>query len=99
VIPTAGELWLADRHDEERRLVMVLSDHRLHTLAGRAVVAPLLPAAPEITGPWHLALDDGSVVAVHLFGTVAIERLLERTGAVPYMVLRKARQVVSIITS
>jgi hypothetical protein len=36
---------------------------------------------------------------VHLFGTVAIERLLERTGAVPYAVVRRARQVVSIITT
>jgi hypothetical protein len=79
------------------KITTATRDH-LHTLAGRAVVAPLLPAAPESKGPWHLALDDGSVV-VHLFGTVAIERLLERTGAVPYAVVRRARQVVSIITT
>lgn len=44
--PSAGEIWLADRGEETRRFVFVISDSKFHRLAERAVVAPVLDHVP-----------------------------------------------------
>jgi len=98
LIPAAGELWSADRGEEQRRLVVVVSDLRFQRLAGRAVVAPVLPEPPEVAGPWYIPIEDGRVVAVHLLATVAVDRLLERVGSVHFGTLARVRRVMTLIT-
>jgi len=73
--PSAGEIWLADRGDETRRLVFIISDARFHRLAERAVVAPVLERAPASPRPWHILLGDGAV-AVNQLATTPMARLL-----------------------
>jgi mRNA-degrading endonuclease toxin of MazEF toxin-antitoxin module len=97
VIPSAGEVWLADRGDETRRLVVVISDDRFQRLADRAVVAPVLEAAPTIPRPWHIDADARWIAANHL-GTVALDRLLERVDQVSVSSLREIRTAVRHIT-
>ena len=77
---------------------MVVSDLRFHRLAGRAVVAPVLPEPPEVAGPWYVPMGDGRVVAVHLLATVAVDRLLERVGLVQFGTLARVRRVMTLIT-
>ncbi len=98
MIPAAGEVWSADRGDEQRRLVVVVSDVRLHRLAGRAIVVPVLTDVPEVAGPWHVSIDNDRVAAGHLLASVAVDRLLERVDTVPYSVLARLRRVVTLIT-
>jgi mRNA-degrading endonuclease toxin of MazEF toxin-antitoxin module len=98
VIPVAGELWSADRGDEQRRLVLVVSDRRFHRLAGRAVVVPVVPEPPEVAGPWYVPLDDGRAVAVHLLATLTVDRLLESVGSVHFAALSRVRRVMHLIT-
>lgn len=97
--PSAGETWLADSGDEIRRLVVVLSDDRLHTLAGRAIVAPVVAPPRAPTPPWYVPLGDDESVAVHLLASIDVDRLLERTSIVSYDVLRRARQVVAALAT
>lgn len=96
--PSAGEIWLADRADERRNLVLVISDDRFHRLAERAVVAPLLDEIPEPRRPWHVLCSGTQAVAVNQFATISVERLLERVGAVNFETLRKVRHAVAAIT-
>lgn len=91
--PSAGELWLADRGDETRRLVLVVSDERFHRFAERVMVAPLLDSAPAVPRPWHVAVGDHTV-AVNQLGTMPVERLLERVDLVPHHVLLTVRRAV-----
>lgn len=98
MIPAAGEVWSADRGDEQRRLVVVVSDVRLHRLAGRAIVVPVLTELPDVAGPWHVAIGDDRVAAGHLLASVAIDRLLERVDTVPCSALARLRRVVTLIT-
>jgi mRNA-degrading endonuclease toxin of MazEF toxin-antitoxin module len=96
--PSAGEIWLADRADERRQLVFVISDDRFHRLAERVVVAPLLDEVPDPRRPWHVMYGDDYAVAVNQFGTMSVERLLERVGAANFETLRKVRHAVAAIT-
>ena len=96
--PEAGEIWLADRGDETRRLVFVISDARFHRLADRAVVAPVLEELPAAPRPWHVRLDDRAV-AVNLLGTLPLDRLLERVERAPFDTLRRVRRAVREITN
>ena len=98
MIPAAGEVWSADRGDEQRRLVVVVSDVRLHRLAGRAIVVPVLTEMPEVAGPWHVSIDDVRIAAGHLLASVAVDRLHERVDTVPYSVVARLRRVVALIT-
>ena len=93
----AGEIWLADRGAETRRLVFVISDARFHRLAERAVVAPLLPRMPAVPRPWHIPMEDRAV-AVNQLGTMSTERLLERVDQADLHVLRQVRRAVREIT-
>lgn len=95
---SAGEIWLADRGDETRRLVFVISDTKFHGLAERAVIAPVLDEKPAIPRPWHVAFDGGAI-AVNQLGTAPIDRLLERVDRVGFETLRQVRRAVREITN
>jgi mRNA-degrading endonuclease toxin of MazEF toxin-antitoxin module len=95
--PSAGEIWLADRGDETRRLVIVISDDRFHRLAERAVVAPVLDHVPASPRPWHIILDGGRTVAVNQLGTMPTALLLDRVGSVAGEPLRQARRAARAI--
>jgi mRNA-degrading endonuclease toxin of MazEF toxin-antitoxin module len=94
--PAAGEIWLADRGDERRRLVFVVSDDRFQRLAERAVVAPILDEQPEWPSPWHVPLGERTIAVNHM-ATVAVERLLERVDVTHIEVLRRVRHAVRAI--
>jgi mRNA-degrading endonuclease toxin of MazEF toxin-antitoxin module len=96
LIPAAGEVWLADRGDERRRLVFVVSDDRFQRLAERAVVAPVLDVQPERPSPWHVPLGERTI-AVNQLATVSVERLLERVDVTHTGVLRRVRHAVRAI--
>jgi mRNA-degrading endonuclease toxin of MazEF toxin-antitoxin module len=95
---SAGEIWLADRGDESRRLVFVVSDARFHRLAERAVVAPVLDKTPASHRPWHVLLGERAI-AVNQLGTMPVERLLERVDRADFQTLRQVRLAVHQITS
>lgn len=94
----AGEIWLADRGDETRRLVYIISDTRFHRLAERAVIAPVLEQLPASPRPWHIPLGDRAV-AVNQLGTTTIERLLELVDRSGFDTLRTVRRAVRELTS
>jgi mRNA-degrading endonuclease toxin of MazEF toxin-antitoxin module len=96
---SAGEIWLADRGEETRRLVFVISDTRFHRLAERAVVAPVLDEVPASPRPWHVRLSDDNAIAVNQLGTMPIDRLLERVEMASSESSRQARRAVRAITS
>ena len=96
--PSAGEIWLADRGDETRRLVFIISDARFHRLAERAVIAPVLDEVPAAPRPWHVVLGD-QAVAVNQLGTTAVDRLLERVDRSGFESLRRVRRAVREITN
>ena len=95
---SAGEIWLADRGDETRRLVFVISDTRFHRLAERAVIAPVLDEMPAVPRPWHVVVG-GWAVAVNQLGTMSTDRLLERVDRAGYETLRRVRRAVWEITN
>ena len=95
--PAAGEIWLADRGDDERRLVFVISDVRFHRLAERAVVAPVLDHALASPRPWHV-LAGGHTVAVNQLVTTSLDRLLERVESAGFETLRQVQRAVHEIT-
>lgn len=96
--PSAGEIWLADRGDEKRRVVLIVSDDRFHRLAERAVIAPVLDEVPAAPRPWHIRFGD-QAVAVNQLGTTPVERLLERVDRTGFETLRQVRRAVGEITN
>ena len=95
--PSAGEIWLADRSAETRRLVFVISDSRFQRLAERAVVAPVLDHPPARLRPWHIVTGETRIIAVNLAGTMPTERLLERVDVVAGDSLARVRQAARAI--
>jgi mRNA-degrading endonuclease toxin of MazEF toxin-antitoxin module len=95
---SAGEVWLADRGDETRRLVFIVSDARFHRLSERAVVAPVLDGVPASPRPWHIPLGERSI-AVNLLATTPVDRLLERVERASLETLRRVRAAVREITN
>jgi mRNA-degrading endonuclease toxin of MazEF toxin-antitoxin module len=95
---SAGEIWLADRGDETRRLVFIVSDERFHRLAERAVVAPVLDGVPASPRPWHIPLGERTV-AVNQLATTPVNRLLERVDRAGLETLRRVRHAVREITN
>jgi mRNA-degrading endonuclease toxin of MazEF toxin-antitoxin module len=95
---SAGDLWLADRGDETRRVVFVISDTRFHRFAERAVVAPVLDEVPAVPRPWHVIFE-GRAVAVNQLGTTPIDRLVERVDRADFETLRQVRRAVREITN
>ena len=96
--PAAGEIWLADRGNERRGLLYVISDTRFHRLAERAIVAPVLDTLPAAPRPWHIAIDDRAI-AVNQLGTTPVDRLLERVDRGDLETLRRVRHAVQAITN
>ena len=97
--PSAGEIWLADVGDEQRRLVYVISDDRFQVLADRALVAPVLDEMPSASRPWHVAVLGQRAIAVNLLATTPVERLLERIDTAGHETLRRVRHAVHAIVS
>ena len=95
---SAGEIWLADRGDETRRLVFIVSEERSHRLAERAVVAPVLDGVPASPRPWHIPLGERTV-AVNQLATTRVDRLLERVDRAELETLRRVRHAVREITN
>jgi mRNA-degrading endonuclease toxin of MazEF toxin-antitoxin module len=95
----AGDIWLADRGDETRRLVFVISDVHFHRLAERAVVAPVLDSLPSSPRPWHVPVLVDRAIAVNLLATVPVDRLLERVDHAGSETLRRVRRAVQALTS
>jgi mRNA-degrading endonuclease toxin of MazEF toxin-antitoxin module len=95
--PSAGEIWLADRDDERRRVVFVISDDRFQRLAERAVVAPVLDEIPEPRRPWQITFAADRVIAVNQLAILPVERLLERVGEANHETLRRVRHAVLAI--
>lgn len=90
--PTTGDIWLADLGAETRRSVYVVSDHRFHRLAERAVVAPVLPSrSAGRNPPWWIA-HENLVVAVERLTSIPVERLLERHGTAQYTTVRAVQR-------
>jgi mRNA-degrading endonuclease toxin of MazEF toxin-antitoxin module len=94
---SAGEIWLANRGDETRRLVFVISDSRFHRYAERAVVAPVLGELPAVPRPWHIVLSGGRAAAINQLGTMPLDRLLERIETADLETLSRARRAVRSI--
>lgn len=95
--PDGGEIWLADRGDEVRRLVYVISDARFHRLAERAVIAPVLQQMPALPRPWHVPVGSRAI-AVNQLGSAPTDRLLELVERSDLATLRLVRRAVRAIT-
>ena len=94
----AGDIWLADLNDERRRRVLVISTGRFNGLADRAIVVPEMKLRPgAVLEPWRFETDD-AVFAVDRIQNIKLERLLEKTGSVPYPVMRQIRHALLQIT-
>jgi mRNA-degrading endonuclease toxin of MazEF toxin-antitoxin module len=90
VSPSAGDIFLADTRDEQRRRVLVLSDSRFHQATGRAVVAPAIASVAGDESPWRPGGDDR--FAVDFLTTLPLDRLLQTDGRVDAATLRLAQR-------
>lgn len=90
MIPSAGDICLADANDERRRRVLVLSDTRFHRAANRAIVAPSIVTVAGDESPWRPG--DEERFAVDFLTTLPLDRLLERLGRVDAATLRSAQR-------
>ena len=90
--PSAGDVFLADTHDEQRRRVLVVSDTRFHQATARAIVAPSIATVAADESPWRPGVDER--FAVDFLTTLPIERLLEAVGRVDGDTLRRAQRAV-----
>lgn len=92
MIPSAGDIYLADTHDEQRRRVLVVSDTRFHQATTRAIVAPTITTVAADESPWRPGVDER--FAVDFLTTMPVERLLEAVGRVDAATLRQAQRAV-----
>ena len=90
--PSAGDIVVADTHDEQRRRVLVLSDKRFHHATGRAIVAPSIATIDADESPWRPGNDDR--FAVDFLTTLPIDRLLDVVGRVDAAMLRHAQRAI-----
>ena len=90
--PSAGDIFLADTHDEQRRRVLVLSDTRFHQFTARAMVAPSIATMAADESPWRPGAEER--FAVDFLTTLPLERLLEAVGRVDAATLRRAQRAV-----
>lgn len=88
----AGDIYLADLNDEQRRRVLVLSNARFTEHSGVALVVPELPGPPDVAAfPWRVPAD-GRTFAVDMLRTVPVDRLLERVDRAPAAAVAAARR-------
>ena len=90
--PSAGDIYLADAHEERRRHVLVLSDTRFHRATQRAIVAPRIDTIAADESPWRPGVEER--FAVDFLVTLPLERLLEAVGRVDAATLRRAQRAV-----
>ena len=94
----AGDIYLADLHEERRQRVLVVSNARFNRSADRVLVAPELWGEPdEVPFPWRVLLDD-AVFAVDLLRSLPVDRLLDRTDRAPHATMMIVRCAVLNIT-
>ena len=94
----AGEIYLADLNEKQRRLVLVISTSSFHQRSARALVAPQLLGAPEhVLLPWRVQVD-GVEYGVDLMRSITVDRLLERVDRAPASVHNAVRRAVRSIT-
>ena len=94
----AGDIYLADLHDEVRRTVLVASTRPFNQFAQRVLVVPEVPSVlDEVLFPWRVQSDD-VVFAVDLLRSIPIDRLLKRTGRASADVIERVRRSILHIT-
>lgn len=94
----AGDIHLADLHEERRRRVLVISNRRFHQTSGRVIVAPeLFGEADEVPFPWRVQVGD-IVFAVDLVRSLPTTRLLRRTNRAPASAMTLVRRALLNIT-
>jgi len=94
----AGDIHLADLHEEVRRRVLVLSNVRFNTVANRVLVAPEILGPPDpVPFPWRIDVD-GATFAIDLARNLPIGRLLERIDRAPAAAMTNARRALLNIT-
>ena len=75
----AGDIYLADLHEERRRRVLVISNSRFNSISGRVLVAPEILGGPDdVPFPWRVPVAD-AVYGVDLVRSLPADRLLDRT--------------------
>ncbi len=95
----AGDIHLANLHEERRRHVLVISHRRFHEHSGRVLVAPELFGEPDEIGfPWRIQVGD-AVFAIDLVRSLPATRLLERTDRAPSSAMTLARRALANITT
>jgi mRNA-degrading endonuclease toxin of MazEF toxin-antitoxin module len=94
----AGDIHLADLRDEQRWVVLVLTNDRFHRMSERVMVAPSIQVDDdEIVPPWHV--DAGAhVFALDLLRSIPAVRLLERIDRASSAELERARRALRQIT-
>lgn len=90
--PTAGDIYLTDTRDEQRRRVLVVSDTRFHRATGRAMVAPSIPTVSADESPWRPGVEER--FAVDFLTTLPLDRLLEAVGRVDGATVRRAQRAI-----
>lgn len=90
--PSAGDVYLADTHDEQRRRVLVVSDTRFHQATARAMVAPSIATVTADDSPWRPGVEER--FAIDFLTTLPLDRLLEAVGRVDAATLRRAQRAI-----
>ena len=94
----AGDIHLADLHEERRRRVLVISNGRFHAASGRVLVAPeVVGDADEVPFPWRVQVND-AIFALDLVRSLPIERLLDRIDRAPAAAVAVVRRALRHIT-
>ena len=92
VTPSAGDIFLANARDEQRRRVLVVSDARFHRSTRRAIVAPSITTITADESPWRPGVEER--FAVDFLTTLPLDRLLEAVGLVDAATLRQAQRAI-----
>lgn len=94
----AGDIHLADLHDERRWSVLVMSNDRFHHVSERVLIAPGIEVADdEMLPPWVITVG-GEAFALDLLRSIPSSRLLERTGRASSVDVQRARHALRQIT-
>ena len=89
---SAGDIFVAEARDEQRRRVLVVSDSRFHRATGRAMVAPSIATIAADESPWRPGSEER--FGVDFLTTLPLDRLLEPVGRVDAATLRRAQRAV-----
>ena len=93
-----GDIHLADLNDKRRRHVLVVSNTQFNRFADRVLVAPEIEGGPdEVPFPWRVSIDE-VVYAIDFLRSIAVGRLLDRTGRAPHATMQAVLRAVLNIT-